>query len=127
MTYTVQLSHAVAGSPDAIFIESRKFETAEAANAFVDTLQVDYADWYGDELIVVVTAWEKINLRDMKGELIASVPITRDEYGYLWAEHPTFEFELECALYGYQEGGVHADTIDDENGKPYIQWAVAAA
>ena len=54
MTYTVQISHCVANSEDAVHIESRPFETDEAANAFVDTLQYDYADWYGDELIVVV-------------------------------------------------------------------------
>jgi hypothetical protein len=65
-----------------------------------------------------------ITLTTMNGDLIAQVPITTDEHGYLYAAHPTFEHEVDCALYGYQEGGVDADTIEDENGIAYIRWYV---
>ena len=66
----------------------------------------------------------KISLLNMQGESIATAPITTDKHGYLYATHPTFGFEVECALYGYQEGGVDSDTIDDEDGNPYMQWRV---
>ena len=65
-----------------------------------------------------------ITLTTMQGNTIAQVPVTTDEHGYLYAEHPTFDHEVECALYGYQEGGVNADTIEDENGIAYIRWSI---
>ena len=65
-----------------------------------------------------------ISLYTMTGELIAQAPVTADEHGYLYATHPTFEHEVDCALYGYQEGGVDSDTIDDEHGTAYMQWVV---
>lgn len=66
----------------------------------------------------------KISLLNMQGESIALVPVTTDKHGYLYATHPTFQFECDCALYGYQDGGVDADTIDDADGVPYMQWRV---
>ena len=65
-----------------------------------------------------------ITLTLMNGDLLAQVPVTTDEYGYLYAAHPTFEHEVDCALYGYQEGGVDSDTIEDEAGRAYIRWSV---
>jgi hypothetical protein len=67
-----------------------------------------------------------IVLFDMAGGHIAQAPITTDKHGYLYVNHPTFEFEFECALYGYQEGGVSTDTIDNDDGEPYIRWVVEA-
>jgi hypothetical protein len=68
----------------------------------------------------------QITLQSMDGAQIAVAPITTDEHGYLYVNHPTFEFEFECALYGYQEGGVSSDTIDNDDGEPYIRWVVEA-
>lgn len=65
-----------------------------------------------------------ISLRTLQDEPIALVPVTTDKHGYLYAAHPTFQFECDCALYGYQDGGVDADTIEDQNGNPYMQWKV---
>lgn len=69
----------------------------------------------------------RIVLTSPAGDIVALVPITTDEYGYLYANHPTFSFEVECALYGYQDGQVMRDSIDDDDGKPYIFWAVEEA
>jgi hypothetical protein len=69
----------------------------------------------------------RIKLTSLDGDIVALVPITLDEYGYLYAHHPTFSFEVECALYGYQDGQVMHDSIDDDNGDPYIFWAVEEA
>lgn len=66
----------------------------------------------------------KITLKDMSGVVVACAPITTDEHGYLYADHPTFGFEVDCALYGYQDGGVDHDVIEDDDGVPYIQWSV---
>lgn len=69
-----------------------------------------------------------IILFSMDGGHIAQAPITTDEYGGLCVTHPNpaLAFAFECALYGYQEGGVSEDTIDDDEGEPYIQWVVEA-
>ncbi len=65
-----------------------------------------------------------ITLQSMTGELLANAEIVTDKHGYLHADHPTFSFEVECALYGYQEGGVSTDTIADEDGNAYIRWTI---
>ena len=65
-----------------------------------------------------------ISLRTMKDEPIALVPITTDEHGYLYATHPILTFEVECALYGYQEGRVESDTLEDADGNPYMIWRI---
>ncbi len=65
-----------------------------------------------------------LSLYSLGGDLIAQVPITTDEHGYLYASHPTFEHEVDCALYGYQEGGVDSDTIEDEAGRVYMTWTI---
>ena len=66
-----------------------------------------------------------IELYSTTGELIATAPILVDDAGYLLIEHATFDFEFDCALYGYQEGGVSTDTIDDmDSGEPLMRWAV---
>lgn len=66
----------------------------------------------------------QIVLQAIDGKHIATAPITTDEYGGLCVTHPTFGFEFECALYGYQEGGVSTDTIDDDDGVPFMRWTV---
>jgi hypothetical protein len=67
-----------------------------------------------------------IKLSDIKtNEVIAVAEIKMDEYGYLYLDQgSTFDFEFECALYGYQEGRVNTDTIDDDDNKPYIRWTI---
>ena len=67
-----------------------------------------------------------ITLTDTNGKPFATSLVKRDAYGdlVLAEEHPTFNFEFECALYGYLEGGVSTDTIDDDDGKPYIVWVI---
>jgi hypothetical protein len=67
-----------------------------------------------------------ITLYSMDGAQIAKVPVTTDEHGYVFADHPTFYFEVEIALCVHREGGVSTDTIDDDDGNPYIRWTVEA-
>jgi hypothetical protein len=67
----------------------------------------------------------QIVLQAIDGKHIATAPITTDEHGYLLIEHHTFDFEFDCALYGYQEGGVSTDIIDDmDSGEPLMRWTV---
>ena len=68
-----------------------------------------------------------ITLSRITGETVAVIPITTDEHGYLYAEHPTLQFEVDCALYGFQEGRVSSGTIDDQfpEGAPVMTWTVA--
>lgn len=67
-----------------------------------------------------------ITLYSMDHTPIATVPVIVDDEGYLYVgEHPTFHFEFECALYGYQEGGVSTDTISDmDSDTPFMYWTV---
>lgn len=66
-----------------------------------------------------------IRFNDAKtGALIALVPITTDQHGYLYADHPTLSQECEYALYGYQEGRISTDTIDDDDDVPYLVWTI---
>ena len=70
-----------------------------------------------------------IVLFDMAGGHIAQAPITTDKHGYLHVSHPNpaLAFAFDCALYGYQEGGVSTDTIDEDgDGEPYLRWVVEA-
>lgn len=66
----------------------------------------------------------QIVLQAIDGKHIATAPIVVDSEGYLYVTHPTFGFEFDCALYGYQEGGVSTDTIDDDDGVPFMRWTV---
>lgn len=66
----------------------------------------------------------KILLQGMDDTLVAFVQITKDKSGYLYAEHPTFQDECEAALYGYQDGGINGDTIQDEDGVDYMKWYI---
>ena len=66
----------------------------------------------------------KILLQGMDDTLVAFVQITKDKSGYLYAEHPTFQDECEAALYGYQDGGINGDTIQDEDGVDYMKWHI---
>ena len=36
----------------------------------------------------------------------------------------TYEFMIECAVYGINEGQVHFDTYEDDEGKPLAFWAL---
>ncbi len=66
-----------------------------------------------------ITLWDAHS-----GALIASMNVQKNEFDELLLQsvHPTFSFEFDCALYGLQEGGVNHESIDDDNGIPYINW-----
>jgi hypothetical protein len=64
-----------------------------------------------------------IILSTLQGDTIARIRVRTDKNGYLHATHPTFQFEVDCALYGYQDGGVSSDTIDDDD-TPYMRWSI---
>jgi hypothetical protein len=36
----------------------------------------------------------------------------------------TYEFMIECAIYGINEGQTHFDSYDDDEGKPLAFWAL---
>lgn len=36
--------------------------------------------------------------------------------------YQNFEFEIDCALYGLNEGGAAADSVEDEECNPYVFW-----
>ena len=36
----------------------------------------------------------------------------------------TYEFAIECAIYGINEGQVHFDTYEDDEGKPLAFWSL---
>jgi hypothetical protein len=66
-----------------------------------------------------------ITLQKPSGETVAVVPVVADEHGYLYAEHPVYAFEVDCALYGFQDGGVSSDAIEDADGSAYMFWSIA--
>lgn len=67
----------------------------------------------------------KITFKDMDGAIVACVPIVTDSRGYLYAEHPSLRFEVDCALYLYQDGDISEDVIHDlYTDEPYIQWSI---
>ena len=65
-----------------------------------------------------------ITLTTTNGDTLAIVPITTDEHGYLYAEHPDYVFELDCALAGYHEG-LSTGTIDSDFDFPAVTWSIA--
>jgi hypothetical protein len=66
-----------------------------------------------------------IHLRKPSGETVAVVPVTTDEHGYLYADHPSYGFELDCALAGFHEGLTTGD-IDDQwpDGHIVMTWTI---
>jgi hypothetical protein len=70
-----------------------------------------------------------IILQHLDGEEIARAAITEDEHGYLYcdADGTGYEFEFECALYGYQEGQVSTGYYTDDNNEPSARWVVVEA
>ena len=70
-----------------------------------------------------ITLWDANS-----GALIASMNVQKNKFDelQLQSEHPTLSFEFDCALYGLQEGGVNHDSIDDDDGNPYINWQFTA-
>lgn len=66
-----------------------------------------------------------LTLFSIDGKQLAAVKVQETEDGVLYADHPTFYFEVEIALCVHREGGVDTDTIDDENDVPYIRWTIA--
>lgn len=68
----------------------------------------------------------RLSTRDLGTLSTASVRI--DENGHHYVDHHgSWVHEFECALYGYLEGGVDHDTIDDDDGSPYIHWQIIGA
>ena len=70
-----------------------------------------------------ITLWDANS-----GALIASMNVQKNKFDELrlQSDHPTLSFEFDCALYGLQEGGVNHDSIDDDDGNPYINWQFKA-
>jgi hypothetical protein len=66
----------------------------------------------------------KILLQGMDDTFVAFVQITKDDHGYVYAEHPTFQFECEIALYGYQNGVMVGEPIEDIDCVAYMKWAI---
>jgi hypothetical protein len=72
----------------------------------------------------------------MTGEWIATIPLAADRLGYLYpatevahlptsSDGSTLIDDVEVALFGYQDGGVDTDTIDNfDTGEPYIRWTI---
>lgn len=57
MSYTAIIERPIPDSEDCELVETRIFSTPEECDAYVDTLgKLEYADWYGNQLIVILEA-----------------------------------------------------------------------
>lgn len=65
-----------------------------------------------------------IVLKDLDDSIVTTLPVSKHKLGHLYAKHPTFQFEVDCALYEFQSIGVHTALITDENDVPYIKWEI---
>jgi hypothetical protein len=57
-------------------------------------------------------------------ELLCDVPTRVDARGFLAAEHPTFNFEVQVATYCYNEGEMQSGTIEDKNDITVATWEI---
>jgi hypothetical protein len=63
---------------------------------------------------------------------VVKIPVAEviDEYAAYWTVafdspvYHNFSFQIDCALYGLNEGQVEFDTIEDDEGKPYVRWFI---
>jgi len=66
------------------------------------------------------------------GETIVNIPVTlmTDEptnyfvVDFKGSVYKTYDFMIDCALYGANEGQTHFGSYDDDNGKPLAFWAL---
>lgn len=76
--------------------------------------------------------YKYLEFKDAKsGESLCQVMLELHENVNYWAaldtESPiykTYEFMIECAIYGINEGQVHFDTYEDDDGKPLAFWSL---
>lgn len=72
----------------------------------------------------------KLTFRDANtGEIVLRMFAHKGEDGFFYVDrlspiYETFDFIIECALYGINEGGCFFDSVEDESGKPYVFWAL---
>ena len=72
----------------------------------------------------------KLTFRDAhSGREVLKVEAIQNEDGFYQVDtstttYKTFDFIIECALYGINEGCVFFDSVDDELNKPYVFWAL---
>jgi hypothetical protein len=65
-------------------------------------------------------------------EVVVSLEATQviDEHSAYWVVdfdspvYKTYDFMIDCALYGLNEGQVTSDSYDDDEGKPLANWAL---
>jgi hypothetical protein len=78
------------------------------------------------------TNYKYLEFKDAKtGETICQIMLEFHEDENYWSvldtESPifkTYEFMIDCAVYGINEGQVHFDTYEDDDGKPLSFWAL---
>jgi hemolysin-activating ACP:hemolysin acyltransferase len=76
--------------------------------------------------------YKYLEFKDAKtGETVCQVMLEFHENENYWAvldtESPifkTYEFMIECAVYGINEGQVHFHVYEDDDGKPLAFWAL---
>jgi len=75
---------------------------------------------------------KKLTFKDAQtGETQFHVSVEFDENECFWfvpdmnsPTYLTYEFMIECAIYGINEGQTDFDSYDDDNGKPLAFWAL---
>jgi hypothetical protein len=60
---------------------------------------------------------------------VVKIPVNEHDEGYWFVDfnspiYQNFSFQIDCALYGLNEGQVDHDTIEDDDGKEYIRWFI---
>ena len=76
--------------------------------------------------------YKYLEFKDAKtGDTVCQVMLEFHENENYWAaldtESPiykTYEFMIECAVYGINEGQVHFDTYEDDDGEVLAFWAL---
>lgn len=75
----------------------------------------------------------KLILKDIAtDQVVVKIPVKHviDQHFAYWVvdfDSPTyknFSFQIDCALYGMNEGQTMSDTIENEDGESYVQWFV---
>ncbi len=62
-------------------------------------------------------------------ETVVKIPVNQHNEGYWFVDFDSplyynFAFQIDCALYGLNEGQVDFDTIEDDEGREYVRWFV---
>jgi hypothetical protein len=78
------------------------------------------------------TPYKYLEFKDAKsGKSLFQIVLEFHEDENYWAAvdtaspvFKTYEFAIECAIYGINEGQVHFDTYEDDEGKPLAFWSL---